>query len=498
MIPRLALRSLATRPVRCAVLASGFGFGIAVMAALLGVGEVILEQARSPALGGGGDLVVSGAAGSVGSARFVLRSVLSRAPLAGRVRGVSPSETAQLFLVSGTGVIPVEARGGIPSREKAIGDPETGGIDAWVDQPGDRAWTSPDPGDLLRAMDRFHPIPEVPAGLDSWAEWLYFNGRSETARLYLSFVVGPRRGADRRRAGVRLQLETRGRMRTYSASAEVSEADLLARAPDMEIGGSRVQLQGTSYRVALHLRGDRDGRDLEGELRLDGGAGHSLPPLVIHGAGGWISGYTVPVLAGRLSGSLAVDGESISLEGGTGYHDHNWGFWKGVTWQWGQIAGEGLSIVYGRIHPPADAADAERIPGFLAVLGADGPLGYSTDVGIEERGSTDGNTPGSIEVRARGRTIDLQLHLAVRNAVRRPGGETEFLQLRVDGRVSGQLADRTIDFTAPGSAETFRGGLRRPLAAPSPLSPSGPFPPRRPYGRPPRPSPTRRPASASG
>ena len=43
MILRLALRSLATRPVRTAVLACGFGFGIAVMAALLGVGDVILE-----------------------------------------------------------------------------------------------------------------------------------------------------------------------------------------------------------------------------------------------------------------------------------------------------------------------------------------------------------------------------------------------------------------------------------------------------------------------
>ena len=52
MILRLALRSLATRPVRTAVLACGFGFGIAVMAALLGVGDVILEQAHSPALAG--------------------------------------------------------------------------------------------------------------------------------------------------------------------------------------------------------------------------------------------------------------------------------------------------------------------------------------------------------------------------------------------------------------------------------------------------------------
>ena len=37
MIGRLALRSLTAHPLRSAVLAAGFGFGVAVMAILLGV-----------------------------------------------------------------------------------------------------------------------------------------------------------------------------------------------------------------------------------------------------------------------------------------------------------------------------------------------------------------------------------------------------------------------------------------------------------------------------
>jgi len=76
VILRLALRSLAVRPARTAVLAAGFGLGIAVMAALLGVGEVIIEQAHSPALRGGGDLVVSGAMGPIDNARYLLAHVL--------------------------------------------------------------------------------------------------------------------------------------------------------------------------------------------------------------------------------------------------------------------------------------------------------------------------------------------------------------------------------------------------------------------------------------
>ena len=58
MIGRLALRSLTAHPVRSAVLAAGFGVGVAVMAILLGVAEIVLEQARAPALAGGGDVVI--------------------------------------------------------------------------------------------------------------------------------------------------------------------------------------------------------------------------------------------------------------------------------------------------------------------------------------------------------------------------------------------------------------------------------------------------------
>ena len=58
MIGRLALRSLTAHPVRSAVLAAGFGVGVAVMAILLGVASIVLEQAQSPALVGGGDVKI--------------------------------------------------------------------------------------------------------------------------------------------------------------------------------------------------------------------------------------------------------------------------------------------------------------------------------------------------------------------------------------------------------------------------------------------------------
>ena len=56
-------------------------------------------------------------------------------------------------------------------------------------------------------------------------------------------------------------------------------------------------------------------------------------------------------MSGRLDGTLDVDGERLSFDGGAGYHDHNWGFWQGVSWQWGQVQQGDLSLLYGRVFP---------------------------------------------------------------------------------------------------------------------------------------------------
>ena len=257
LIGTMAWKSLVAHPVRTAVLSIGFGLGVGVMATLLGVGEVVLEQARAPALAGGGDVVVTGISGSVTSARFVLDalqkgvgSLFPRHPEKTPVAlfAASPRRRADLFLVRPEGIVPVRAKGGIPSLERALGDPETAGVEAWLDTPADAAWTSPDPGDALRAMDRFHPVPDAPARADSWAEWLYFKGRSGDVQFYVTFLAGPQRPGGRRAAGVRLQLDRGGRVTTHSESVEIDEATLLASAPDLTIGGSRVRLEGLRYR----------------------------------------------------------------------------------------------------------------------------------------------------------------------------------------------------------------------------------------------------------
>jgi hypothetical protein len=464
MIVTLALRSLVSRPVRSAVLAGGFGLGVAVMAALLGIGGIILEQARAPQLAGGGDVVLGGPSGKLTSARFILSGLLGSGPLAAKVAASSPAIRATLYLVDGKGATPVRARGGIPSLERALDDTETGGVASWLDTPADREWANADGAAVLRAMDRFHPIPDVPARAGSWAEWLYFNGRSDDTRFYLTFLAGPRAPSGRRVIGVRLQLERAGRMTSYGTSSEVPEDELIATAPNLTVGSNRVRLDGLVYRITIDLPAEGGTGRAAGEISLAATPARSLPPISMRGAGGWISGYTVPVMSGALDGSLSVGGQQTSLAGGTGYHDHNWGFWEGVRWQWGQVYGEGLSFVYGRVFPPPDAADASRIPGFLAALGPDGPIGYATDVTIDEVSEPASQQPRRIVVTARSESLALTMNLDVQQQTTTKmreglfGGGLNFLQLRVTYVVSGRAGERDVRFTAPGSAETFRGG----------------------------------------
>jgi hypothetical protein len=467
MIGTLALRSLTAHPVRSAVLAAGFGVGVAVMAILLGVAEIVLTQARSPDLVGGGDVVIH-LEPSV-PARMVTAGALQSDQLRKRVRAAGPSHTAALYLVRDDHIVRVDAHGGIPSVEKAMGDPEVSSSPQWQDTLEDIAWTQTSPETVLRDIDRFHEIPNAPMWEDSWAEWLYFNGRARDARFYLTFMVGPRQRDGGRQAGVRLQLDRGGHVENFSASAPLTEADI-RRAPELTIGNNRVRLEGLRYVISLDLRGD-GGRAAHGNISVEASPGRLVPPIEIGGAHGWRTGYVVPVMSGKLDGMLDVAGEGISFADGAGYHDHNWGFWRGVSWQWGQAQQGDLSLIYGRVFPPPDAADPDRLPGFVGALGPDGPLGYATNVTIAEMNDANGQ-PRTITVTGRSRVLDVRMQFDVGSVVVTPmtqgtiANGLSFLQMRGQYAVTGRAGEREINFTASGSAETFRESRKAQIPGP--------------------------------
>jgi hypothetical protein len=195
---------------------------------------------------------------------------------------------------------------------------------------------------------------------------------------------------------------------------------------------------------------------------------------VLHGRDGWRSGYVVPVLSGALAGRLTAGGRDVPLDGAMGYHDHNWGFWRGVSWQWGQVSHDGYSFLYGRVRPPPDAIAAEtaaRLPGVLAVVGPGGPIAFAKGALIEETSSVPGGAPDAIHVLAREPGLDVRLDVQIQDTIRTPLGRPEargagppqFLQLRALYHVTGRVGDRRLDFTALGAAETFRGMMEPPI-----------------------------------
>jgi len=54
-----------------------------------------------------------------------------------------------------------------------------------------------------------------------------------------------------------------------------------------------------------------------------------------------------------------------SLSGVQAYHDHNWGVWKGVTWEWGAARAGAYTILYGRVQPSDSAVAGQPLFAYL-------------------------------------------------------------------------------------------------------------------------------------
>ena len=67
-------------------------------------------------------------------------------------------------------------------------------------------------------------------------------------------------------------------------------------------------------------------------------------------SGETISGYVVPALRADATGRVCVVAACEQLNGAQSYHDHNWGVWRGVTWEWGAARPGSYTLLYGRIE----------------------------------------------------------------------------------------------------------------------------------------------------
>jgi hypothetical protein len=116
------------------------------------------------------------------------------------------------------------------------------------------------------------------------------------------------------------------------------------------------------------------GAPLSMDLMVSPASGAYFPGAAL--TSGVVSGYVVPALRADATGSLCVSGDWCTrYDGAQAYHDHNWGVWRGVTWEWGAARAGNYTLLYGRIEPPDSVSSAQPLflylvdsVGFLAVF----------------------------------------------------------------------------------------------------------------------------------
>jgi hypothetical protein len=474
MIPSLVWASMRQRPGRSLLLLLGYALGVGVTVALLSIGDALVEQSRDRDLLGGGDLLVLPAGidletlrtGGVSSlyftldqARFYYREVLTGPRFAGEIEAVAPwLEDELLYLESGSERIAVSAGGHIPSAAQALGaSPDL--IDGrWEDAEADRLWMGPEPAERLREIDAFRPTPQAAAGDSTWAEWHYFNlvSPDESEWIYLTFLAGG--DVPDGEWGGRVLLtyvHADGAQQSRFIDVAREDIELQFDRPDLEMGDSYVRLRpdGT-YEIRATVTGG--GGELGLEVLLEPELHRYLPPVNVS-PGGFPSGYVVPVLRGTASGSVCVDGSCSEWENASAYHDHNWGVWRDVTWDWGHFEAGDLSILYGGVRQSTEDGTDRSGGRFAFVVDSLGLAATLPIRQIEYEWNEDGPTRMRLEASLGGQSLRLDVPVDHWLATEQEadGRSRMFYQLRGTAEVDAVLVDGPVSGRGTGSFETW-------------------------------------------
>ena len=498
MIGLLAARNLTINPWRTLFLLFGYSMGVATMIVLLSVGEALLDQAKDEKLVGGGSLTIlpegvdvevmkTGGLGgmffSIDHARFIHRQLLAAPRLRDVVSAVAPQIDGKLLYLRTAGgrERAVRAGGDIPSLTKSVGAAPNVTLGTWVDDSLDRRWRSPTLAELRHEIDHFHLPPAQARNDPGWAEWHYFNVISPNRRqwAFVSFIVAGAVGSDIGKWGgqVLVTLHEQGKpARRFTAAAPRAKVTFSTSDANLRVGDSRVDvLADGRYRVRAVAREDASGTPLTLDLDVAPAAGAYFPGAAI--TSGVVSGYVVPALRASASGKLCVAGGCEVYDGVQAYHDHNWGVWRGVTWEWGAARAGPYTLLYGRVEPPDSVSAVQPLfvylvdsSGFLAVFR---PRAIAYVDGRTTRvGGATIRTPSTAElIDVRGADT-LRLSLAIEDATatdtrganaERGDGLTArgllrpyFVQMKGTATISGRIRGTPLAGSGAGFFETYR------------------------------------------
>ena len=498
MIGRLAYRHLAHRPVRSGFLLLGYGLGVGVMIVLLAIGEALLVQARDEKLVGGGEITVlpegidlevmkTGGVGglffSIDHARFIYLQLLAAPRLSGEITAAAPQIDGKLlYLRTRDREYPVRAAGEIPSRSAAVGALPAVVVGAWDDDARDRRWIAPTRDELYADIDHFHLPPPDAANRESWGEWHYFNVLSpDTQRWwFISLIVGGDVTGDDWGGLIGLtRREQGGATDRFTRTHDRSQVRFSLSSPDLTMGSSRVELLDDGRYHVVATASDESGQSASVDLLVTPAPRAYFPGATL-ASGAFTSGYTVPALRASASGRLCVAARCQTVAGAQAYHDHNWGVWRGVTWEWGAARAGPYTFLYGRVHAPDSLAS--RPPLFLYLVDSLGFVGVYRPQRIDyedARTIVVNGSPVRVPARAtmadvRGGdtvVVELVIDAAIGSDTRQPmddRGDPQattlstpyFIQMKGRARLRGVVAGERVDATGVGFFETYRAGMK--------------------------------------
>lgn len=490
MISLIAFRNIVHRPWRSALLFFGYGVGVGVMIVLLSVGEALLAQARDEKLVGGGSITVlpqgldvevmkTGGVGglyfSIAQARFVYQQLLASPRLSQSIEAAAPQIDNRLLYVRtlAGSEHPVRAGGGIPSLAQAVGAPFSLAAGTWTDDGGDRRWASPTLAELRHDIDHFHLPPDSAANRDTWAEWHYFNVLSADGLrwAFISFIVG----LDGASVSITLREQEKS-SRRFESLVETGDVSFSTRSANLSLGSSSVTvLPDGNYRIVASAASRNGGSPVKLDLVV-APAPRAYFPATPLGSGDFISGYTAPALRASATGSICVGGSCERYDDAQAYHDHNWGVWRGVTWDWGAARAGEYTILYGRVIGPGQ--DEARTPLFVYVVDSQGfrAVMRPARIGYDDgRRATVGGRAIAVPSRAffadvRGSDtlrVELIIEDAIATDMRAEDGQLAkdvsparpyFIQMKGMARMDGRLGGIPVSGEGTGFFETYRGG----------------------------------------
>ncbi len=463
MILRLAFGGLRDRPWRSLFLLVGFGLGVGVMITLLSIGEAMVMQSKDEKLVGGGTISVlpeglslevmkTGGVGgmfvNIANARFVYRQVLASARLTDVVSAVAPQTDGVLLYVRAKDgrQYPVRAMGEIPSATRAVGAGPTMSAGVWDDDEFDRRFLVPTPQELRNEMDRFHHTPSrlTAEERETWGEWHYFNVLRADGKqwAFITLAVGGDVPNGEWGGQVLVTVHEDGkRARRFETNIPRSRVMLDTSATNLTVGESRVQLLGDGrYSVTA-----RSG-DVRVDLIVTPERAAYFPGTNIGGEA-LESGYAVPALRATATGTVCIANTCERYDNAQSYHDHNWGVWRDVTWEWGSARAGAYSLLYGRVM--RDGTSTVDEPVFVYLVDS---LGFA---GIFRPRDIQFVNGRALLFDARGADT-LRVELEVEDAAESPMRGRVFVQMKGIARLSGRMRGRAISGTGAGFFETWR------------------------------------------